>query len=199
MDQWEIGKSTGVCAVTGRELAEGEEFHAVLFEDGESFRRADYSLDAWDGPPPGAFCHFKTRIPVQQEKKRLLVDDDLLVEFFRRLADETEPARRQFRFVLALILMRKRILRYEGTEHQDNAEYWQMTLTGRRTDGRQHRVLNPHLADEQIDVVSQQLGAILHGDVGIDDDTAAQGDQADPPHLTMQPAEEAQKDDVPNA
>ena len=51
MDQWEIGRSTGVCAATGRELREGEEYYAVLFEEGESFRRADYTLEAWSGPP----------------------------------------------------------------------------------------------------------------------------------------------------
>jgi len=170
MDQYQIGSSTGVCAATGRDLAEGEDYYAVLFEDGDSFRRADYALDAWQGPPQGAYCHFRTRIPVRQEKKkRVFVDDDVLVGFFLRLADETEPARLQFRFVLALILMRKRILRYEATHREDEAEYWEMRFAGRHGvsagDARGlHRVLNPHLSDEQIAGVADQLGAILHGE-----------------------------------
>ena len=57
----------GVC-VTGRQLAEGEEHWAVLFEDGESFRREDFAMDAWNGPPLGAFCSFKTRVPMRKKR-----------------------------------------------------------------------------------------------------------------------------------
>jgi hypothetical protein len=142
---------------------EGEEFYAVLVEDGESFRRADYSLDAWDGPPDGAFSYFRTRVPIKEKRKRLLVDDEVLVNFFLRLTDETEPLRLHFRFVLALILLRKRLLRYDRSETEEGVDVWQMTLT---TDKSAHRVVNPSLTDEQIEGVSGQLSAILHGDMG---------------------------------
>ncbi len=46
--KYEVERSTAQCAVSGRKLEEGEEFYTVLFEEGESFRRADYSLDAWE-------------------------------------------------------------------------------------------------------------------------------------------------------
>ena len=160
--EWQVEHVTGVCAVTGRKLEEGEEFYTVLFEDGESFRRADYSLDGWKEPPEGAFCCFKSRIPVREKRKRLLVDDDLLVNFFRRLAEETEPGRVQFRFVLALILMRRRRLRYEGSAVEDGAEVWTMVLP---QDQSSHRVVNPRMNDDEINDVSQQLGAILHSDM----------------------------------
>ena len=161
--QWEVKPAAGRCAVTGRCLEEGEEFYSVLFEDGEGFRRCDYSLDCWKGPPEGSYCHFKSRIPIKQKRKKLLVDNEILVNFFLRLGDETEPVRRQFRFVLALILMRKRLLRYEGTAAEGGLEVWRMVLT---TDRSEHRVANPRLSDEQIEGVSSQLSAILHGDMG---------------------------------
>lgn len=161
--QWKIESLTGRCASTGREFAEGEEFYTVLLEEGESFRRVDYSLDAWQGPPEGAFSHFRTRVPVKEKRKRLLVDDELLVHFFLRLADQSEPHRLQFRFVLALILLRKRLLRYDETIREDGREVWRMTLS---IDKTAHQVVNPHLTDDQIEGVSSQLSAILHGDMG---------------------------------
>ncbi|HRX83922.1 MAG TPA: hypothetical protein P5572_02765 [Phycisphaerae bacterium] len=164
MEQWEVAKCGGVCAATGRELAEGEEHWAVLFEDGESFRREDYALEAWEGPPEGAFCFFKTRVPFKEKKKRLLVDDEVLINFFTRLASEPEETRVHFRFVLALILMRKRLLKYEETDRSADAEVWIMRLA-RDKEGPTHRVVNPRLNDEQIERVSRELGAILHGDV----------------------------------
>ncbi len=161
--QWEVEPAAGRCAVTGRVLEEGEEFYSALFEDGDSFRRCDYSLDSWKGPPEESYCHFKSRVPIKQKRKKLLVDNEVLINFFLRLGEEIEPARLQFRFVLALILMRKRLLRYEGSTNEGGAEYWQMVLM---TDRSQHRVANPRLTDEQIEGVSSQLSAILHGDMG---------------------------------
>ena len=161
--QWEVEPTTGRCVVTGRSLEEGEEFYTVLFEEGESFRRVDYSLDAWEGTPDGSYCHFKSRIPIRKKRKKLLVDNEVLVNFFVRLADETEPVRAQFRFVLALILMRKRLLRYEGSAVEDGVETWAFLLTHDQT---RHRVINPRLSDDQIEGVSKELSAILHGDMG---------------------------------
>ncbi len=161
--EWEVQGTTGRCAATGRELREGEEYYTVLFEDGESFRRVDFGLEGWQGPPEGSYCHFKTRVPVKEKRKRLLVDNEILVSLFLRLADDPEPARRQFRFVLALILMRKRLLRYEGSSTDSGQEVWRMTLSSDRTE---HLVIDPKLTEGQIASVSEQLSAILHGQSG---------------------------------
>lgn len=163
MEKWEVARPSGVCAVTGRTLAEGEEYYGVLFEEGETFRRADYAVEAWNGAPEGAYCYFKSRVPPRQKKKQLFIDDDLLINFFLRLGEEPDEGRMQFRFVLALILMRKRLLRYEQTLQEDGREYWQMRLLREQS---LHRVLNPQLTDQQVAGVSAQLGAVLHGDMG---------------------------------
>jgi len=163
VQEWEVQPAAGRCALTGRKLQEGEEFYSALFEEGETFRRVDYSPESWKGPPEGSYCHFKSRIPVKEKRKKLLVDNDILASFFLRLGDDAEPARVQFRFVLALILMRKRLLRYEGSKVEAGVEVWRMVLM---TDRSEHRVVNPRLTDEQIEGVSSQLSAILHGDMG---------------------------------
>lgn len=163
-----LSSPLGRCSVNGRELAEGEEFYSALFEDGDSFRRVDFAPESWTGPPEGAFCYFRSHVPVRKRKKRMLVDDEALIAFFGRLAGETDPVRVEFRFVLALLLMRKRLLRYEGSRIEADAETWDMILI---RDGSTHRVINPRLTDDRIAGVSSQLTAILHGDMAewIDD------------------------------
>lgn len=164
METWQIDKSAGRCARTGRELAEGEPYHVVLYPQEEGFRREDISADAWTGPPTGAYCHFRTRVPPPDKAKpRMFIDDDLLVNLFLRLKDETEEMRQQFRFVLSLILMRKRLVKYEDTRHDGGGEYWVMRLT---SDKSEHEVRNPRLSEEQIGEVHRQLGSILHGEAG---------------------------------
>jgi len=161
--EWQVQSPTGQCAITGRPFAEGESFYAVLFEDGESFRRVDCGVEAWQGPPPGCFCYFKTRLPEKEKKKRVFADDEVLIDFFQRLAGETEPARVQFRFVLALVLMRKRLLRFDKSVQVEQGEAWEMTLMRDRST---QVVLYPSLSEDQIENVTRQLGAILHGDMG---------------------------------
>jgi len=163
MVDWEVQRTSGRCAVSGRELREGEEFYAVLFDRNGTLERVDCSLEAWTGPPEGAFCFWKSRVPVREKKKQLWVDDDVLVHLFCRLADETAESRVHFRFVLALLLMRKKLLKYEQTLHEGGREYWQMRLVRDSSGGSIYRVENPQLSDQQIEAVGAQLTAILHG------------------------------------
>ncbi|MHC5111203.1 MAG: hypothetical protein ACYTHJ_15140 [Planctomycetota bacterium] len=163
VQQWDIQRTHGVCAATGKPIEEGDEFYSVLFEDGETFRRADYLVEAWEGPPENSYCHYKTRMPVKDKKKRTLVDDVMLRAFFTRLEKDNETSRIQFRFVLALILMRKRVLRYEGSSTKEGRETWTMRFVGEDV---RHRVVNPRLDESQIAAVSRQLSSIMHSDMG---------------------------------
>ena len=58
--------------------------------------------------------------------------------------------------------MQKRALRYDGPSKRDGLEVWQMTLMKDRSE---HQVVNPRLTEDQVEGVSRQLTAILHGDV----------------------------------
>ena len=161
MSDYEIAHQTGVCAVTQRTLQPGEQFYAVLFETPDGFERRDYSAEAWENPPEHSFSYWKSRVPQKQEKKRLFVNNDVMIDILLRLADREEEVKQHFRFVLSLILMRKRLLKYEQTVHEEGVEFWHMRLT---RDQSLQAVVNPRMTDDQIAVVSAELGAILHGD-----------------------------------
>ena len=55
MTDYQIQASSRRCAATGREIAPGERYYSVLLDQGSSFVRQDFSLEAWQGPPPGTF------------------------------------------------------------------------------------------------------------------------------------------------
>src|SRR5689334_17766553 len=103
MVDYQIQPNTRRCAVTGRELVPGEKFFSVLLEEGGAFVRHDYSQDAWEGPPEGAFSFWTGTVPAQDTSRRLRIDDDLLADCFHRLEGETEPSRINFRYVVALL------------------------------------------------------------------------------------------------
>ena len=98
-------------------------------------------------------------MPHPQEKKKLFVDDEVLCGLFERLADAGEPAKVNFRFVLGLILMRKRLIVYEGSRQENGRDLWVVRLKGRdeRLD-----LVDPRLDEHQMAEVSGQLGQILN-------------------------------------
>lgn len=161
MSDYEIAHRTGVCAVTQRTLQPGEIFYAVLFDTPDGFDRRDYSAEAWENPPQNYFSYWKSRVPQKQGKKRLFVNDEVMVDLMLRLAGREEEVKQHFRFVLSLILMRKRLLKYEQTVHKEGIEYWRMRLT---RDQSIQEIVNPRMTDAEIAAVSAELGAILHGD-----------------------------------
>ena len=76
--------------------------------------------------------------------------------------DAVEPAKLNFRFVLGLILMRKRRIVYESTRHENAAEIWSVRFKGRE---ELMDLVNPRLDEQKMGELSSQLGEILSGDL----------------------------------
>ena len=100
--EYQVQPNSRRCAVTGRELQPGERFFSALVEEGHQVLRRDFSMEAWQGPPNGAFSFWTGRVPTTLEKAKPRFDDDLLEECFHRLEGQTEPGRLNFRYVVAL-------------------------------------------------------------------------------------------------
>jgi len=159
MDDWQIKKPLGQCSGTGAVIEPGQEYFAALVSGPEGLERRDFSQQYWNEAKPEVYCYWKSKMPTGEQKKKLFIDDDMLMAFFERLSSETDPEKINFRFVITLILMRKRMLKYDSSEIRDGAEVWKMKITG--TGGEIAEVVNPHLSEDQIEQLSGQLGQIL--------------------------------------
>ena len=172
---YDIQRPTGQCAATGESLEPGQTYYATLVEAGDDLHRVDVSEPAWrEGfRPPGLFSYWKTQVPEPTQKKKLFVDDAVLMNLLERLADATQPQRLAFRYVLALILMRKKLLRFDTVEKRGEQEWWVFTPKldlskgprGKWDEQRQIEVLDPHLDAGQIEQVTSQLGQILEAEL----------------------------------
>jgi hypothetical protein len=159
MDEWEIEKPLGQCWGSGTKIGYGEEYFAALVETNEGLERRDFCAEYWQKQKPEVFCHWKTKLPDPDEKKQIFVDDEMLMAFFERLAEEAEQEKINFRFVLTLILMRKRRLKYDSSRTKGGKESWRLRVVG--SDKEFVDVINPHLDEEQIEQLSSQLSQIL--------------------------------------
>ena len=158
MMEYQIQPNTRRCAITGRELQPGERFFTALREEGGQFVRQDYSADAWQGPPPGTFSFWSGRVHAADDNRKPRIDDELLMECFERLEGQEEPGRISFRYVVALLLMRRKRLRFEEARAQGEQEV--LTLRCART-GAKYQVVNPRLTEEQMLAVQEEVFQVL--------------------------------------
>ena len=158
---YEVARPSGTCAVTGQVIEPGARLMAALRETDQGFERVDVSIEAWPSFDRSRVLAFwQTVMPrADQVKKKLFVDDQVLCELFERISGTSESSKLNFRFVLGLILMRKRLLLYETSRREGHAELWSVRFKGSE---KLMDLLNPDLNEQQMMEVSQQLGEILN-------------------------------------
>jgi hypothetical protein len=177
---YQIARATGRCAATDTVLEPGSTCVATLcdrpVESGqEGFERRDFSLEAWEAGhrPEGLFSYWKTTVPHPDAKPRLVIDETVLMELFERLASDERPQRIAFRFVLGLILMRKKHFKFVGREQVAGQEWWllQPRGTGASAGGGTDsppppiRLANPQLSDDDVRSLIEQLSEILQSEL----------------------------------
>jgi hypothetical protein len=160
---YEVPRGGGKCAVSGRAIAADEKYFAAVRETPLGIERTDVSPECWEGfDKTGILAFWQTVMPKAGEKKKVFVDDEVLCSLFERLSDASEPSKINFRFVLGLILMRKRLVIYDTTRHDPRGDVWVVRLKG-KTD--QMDLVDPKLDEQQMAEVSQQLGQILNEEI----------------------------------
>lgn len=123
------------CAVTGRPFAPGEPFHSALVRGEGGLARVDVGVDAWSGPPSGTVAAWRSTYPDAGATGPVLAPIDVLLDALEELSDD--PAESAVRYLLALHLVRRRVLRLidGGRSKADDV----LILTCRRRE-REYRV-----------------------------------------------------------
>lgn len=109
--EYEVDRSSRQCHLSGRALMEGETYYAALVPGANGVERLDFAAEVWPGPPEEALAWWKARVPTKEAKKTPRAPNDVLLQLFTRLegvSDKTE-----LRYVLALLLIQRRVLRQE--------------------------------------------------------------------------------------
>ena len=166
--QYHIARPSGNCAATGQPLEPGTQIVATLCErEDEGFDRQDFSLDAWEAGarPQRLFSHWRTTVPQPDARRTLIIDDEVLLDLLARLEDDERPARIAFRFVLALILIRRRRLKFVGRKGEAENERWLLRPKGTPPEDPPLEVANPHLSDDDVREITAQLSEILQSEM----------------------------------
>lgn len=160
MIDFDIQRCTRRCAATDRELLPDEPFYSVLVSDGAEVVRQDYCEQAWSEPPEGAIGWWKSQMPAANANKMHWAPNDVMLHYFQELEDKPEKA--DVRFILALLLIRRRIVRLDDRETDDQGRELMVVFCPKND--TEHKVLSAPPAGPRITEIQEELARLLFAD-----------------------------------
>ena len=114
MLEFDVQSRSRKCAKTDRPFEPGEEFFSVLLPEGSNVVRYDYAAEAWEGPPENSIGWWQSQVPDHRANKVSWAPNEVMLHYFEQLDGNEE--KQDVRYVLALLMVRRRILRWEENE-----------------------------------------------------------------------------------
>lgn len=155
--EYELQHAARCCSVSGREFAPGETYYSMVLEEGAQLKRVDFAADAWPGPPPDAIGWWKSQVPDRNSHKKHWAPNDVMLDFWDGLAEQ--PDRQDMRYVLTLLLIRRRVFRLE--EEKIDAEGRETTVVHCVRRDATYEVPTVIPDASRIDPIQEELAALL--------------------------------------
>lgn len=159
--EWTIQARGDRCAVSGEPFADGQFFYTLLFEEGASYRREDLCAAVFSdrpdtAPRPAYFWRSKFEVPPAKAPEPLgkQTAEDLL----RRYMSEASPQYANARYILALMLERKRMLK-EVEARRSGGELTRIYVHTKS--GEVFVIPDPQLRLEQVASVQKEVAELL--------------------------------------
>ena len=157
---WTIQHRAERCAVSGEPFNDGDYFYTLLYDEHGEFRREDLSEAAFkarnENIQPFSFWRSKFELPVAvPETLGKQTAEDLL----RRYMAEHSPEHSNARYILAVMLERKKLLKEIETRRGEDGS--QLRIYERTKTGEVFIVPDPQLRMDQIAEVQTQVAGLL--------------------------------------
>ncbi|MFN5961331.1 MAG: hypothetical protein ACK5CW_07610 [Verrucomicrobiota bacterium] len=162
-ENWNIRSRSHACHHTGIAFTEGEVFSTALFDEpqSEELIRRDFSLTAWDearaAATPFSFWKSVYEAPVSNARPEV-VEKETAETLLRRLIEEDNPGSENTRYILAVMLERKKQLRQTATRETDDATF---LIYEQPKSGEVYIIRDPELKLDQVEAVQREVSLML--------------------------------------
>jgi hypothetical protein len=161
---WNIKSRAHECARTARPFEEGEEFLTAIYFDTESgdFVRRDVSSDAWAEElaerTPIAYWRTTYEKPDTGPPRPEITSKESAESLLRRLIEEDQEHTEHARYILTLMLERKKQLVPKETKHTESGI---MQIYEHRKTGEVFIIRDPELRLDEIETVQEEVALLL--------------------------------------
>jgi hypothetical protein len=190
---WNIKSRSHECARTGRAFVEGEDFHTAIHFDTETgeFVRRDICAEAWaeETAERLPFSSWQSTFvrPETAPPRPEITGRESAENLLRKLCEEDQPNTENARYILALMLERKKLL---VPKEAREGEQGRMLIYEHRKTGEVFIIRDPELRLDEIGSVQDEV-AMLLGFGGLEAEAAAAAGMAITPEGEAGPAAQA--------
>ncbi len=160
---WSIRSRAHTCAVTGRPFEDGESFHTTIYFDPEEngYVRRDVCAEAWaqeleQRKPVAAWKTIYSKVIA--EAKPEITPKESAQALLQRFIEEGDPRTENARYILALMLERKRQLSQTAEKEVDGAK---MLFYENKKTGEIFIVRDPELRLDEIADMQDEVATLL--------------------------------------
>jgi hypothetical protein len=163
-ESWHVRSRSRECATTGAHFTDGETIITALYPDPESsgYLRRDFTTSAWKDLPADAekpFSFWKTIYTAPSENENQGAESKLSPEeILCRLVEEDEEHTENTRYILAVMLERRKLLR--ETDHQRTPTGILRVYEHRKT-GEVFLIRDPDIPLDQVETFQQEVSILL--------------------------------------
>ena len=166
-DSWHIRLRSSTCHGSQQPFVDGESFYTAIFRNEEKgeFERRDFCVSAWeslanntDNPDPYSFWRTTFEAAPENPKDKEVVANESAEAMLRRLIEEDDAKSENARYILAVMLERKKIFRQTDVKGNNEAR---MLFYEHIRSGEVFIVRDPNLKLTEIDTVQEEVARWL--------------------------------------
>jgi len=157
--EWYIHKGAKNCSHCERLFEEEEEYFSVLYDSDNAYTRKDFCLRCWDANREDeSFSYWKTKVQKKSAPVQKYAHTEVFYDLFVRSENEENVSNINFRYVLSLYLMRKKVLTLLSIDKTNGNEF---LIFRNLKEGKEIKVFNPKLGKEGILAVKEEIGKLI--------------------------------------
>lgn len=161
--EWNINKNSKSCLSCEKDFKENDVFISAIYETNDkdkSFVRRDYCLLCWeesDKDPVFSFWKFRVQ-QAQTSQPKNIINTDMILDLFLKLNEEEEDnSRANLRYVLALFLIRKKILKLQSSLEEES----NLLNLFYPKDNQTIKLYYPEMTEEEINNITEEIKTML--------------------------------------
>jgi hypothetical protein len=160
--EWTIQSRADRCAATDVEFSDGVYFYTLLFDEKDGFRREDISEAAFQQRPadaPAPFSFWKSKYEVAPPPPPEALGRQTAEDLLRRYMAEDSAQYANARYILALMLERKRMIKEVEVRTAENGQLVRIYEYAKT--GEVFIIPDPGLKLSQLEEVQNEVAGML--------------------------------------
>jgi hypothetical protein len=160
MTEWDIQPRSNTCTACARPFADKQAYHTLLSLDAEGYRRRDLCGACFAGATrDGVLSYWQGEYKLPPPSPPEPIQKDTAETLLRKLVESNDPGQSGARYILAVMLERKRLLKHRDTVRDEQGH--ELLVYEHARSGETFTLPDPHLRLDQLENVQRQVAELL--------------------------------------